>query len=121
MVTVAAIVAPTDEEADLLALPALLSRLRRLRGIIGPMPSLAEAQAYPWTAQEREEIIQTRNMIIGSPETVRAKIERVAESYGADEIMVLTIAPDYATRMRSYALLAGAFASAPREAAQASA
>jgi luciferase family oxidoreductase group 1 len=121
MVTLAAIVAPTDAEADVLALPALLSRLRRLRGIFGPLPSLAEAQAYPWTAQERDEIIRTRNMIIGSPETVRAKIEQVAQSYGADEIMVVTIAPDYETRTRSYELLAGAFASAPRVAAQASA
>jgi len=110
MVALAAIVAPTDEEADRLALPALLSRLRRLRGISGPLPSLAEAEAYPWSPLERDEVIRSRNMLIGSPESVRAKIDAVVDTYAADEIMVVTIAPDYATRTRSYALLAEAFA-----------
>ena len=110
MVALAAIVAPTDAEAERLALPALLSRLRRLRGVSAPLPSLAEAEAYPWTPLERDEIIRSRNMIIGSPSTARARIDAVAEKYGADEIMVVTIAPDYATRTQSYALLAEAFA-----------
>ena len=110
MVALAAIVAPTDAEAERLALPALLSRLRRLRGVTAPLPSLAEAEAYPWTPLERDEIIRSRNMIIGSPSTARARIDAVAENYGADEVMVVTIAPDYATRTQSYALLAEAFA-----------
>ena len=112
MVTVAAIVAPTDAEAGTLALPALLSRLRRLRGITGPAPSLAEAQTYPWTERERAEVAASRNMIFGSPATVRAGIDALIETYAADEVMVVTIAPDYATRRRSYELLAGAFSPA---------
>ena len=110
MVALAAMVAPTDAEAERLALPSLLSRLRRLRGLSGPLPSLAEAEAYPWTALERDEVIRSRNMLIGSPETVRDGIEAVVERYAADEIMVVTIAPDDASRLRSYALLADAFA-----------
>jgi luciferase family oxidoreductase group 1 len=110
MVAVSAMVAPTDAEAERLALPVLLSWLRRLRGIIAPLPSLAEAEAYPWTPLERDEIVRSRNMIIGSPETVRAKIDAIVDTYAADEIMVVTIAPDYAARTRSYALLAEAFA-----------
>jgi luciferase family oxidoreductase group 1 len=110
MVALAAIVAPTDDEAERIALPALLSRLRRLRGIIAPLPSLAEAEAYPFTPLERDEVARSRNMIVGSPATVRAKIAEVVDAYAADEIMVVTIAPDYATRTRSYALLAEAFA-----------
>jgi luciferase family oxidoreductase group 1 len=106
MVTIAAIVAPTDAEADRLSLPALLSRLRRLRGISAPLPSLAEAEAYPWTPQERAEVAASRNIIAGSPETVRARIEALVSAYAADEVMVVTIAPDYATRRRSYELLA---------------
>ena len=38
MVTIAAIVAPTDEEADLLALPTLLAVLRRTRGLSSELP-----------------------------------------------------------------------------------
>jgi luciferase family oxidoreductase group 1 len=110
MVTIAAIIAPTDEEADLLSLPSLLARMRRLRGIIAPAPSLEEARTYPWTEREKAEVIASRNMIIGSPAAARAKIDELAECYGADEVMVVTIAPDYATRMRSYELLAAAYA-----------
>ena len=109
MVTIAAIVADSDEEADVLSLPSLLHRMRRLRGILAPHPSLEEAQAYPWTAREKAEVIASRNMIIGSPATVRTRIDELVETYGADEVMVVTIAPDYASRMRSYELLANAF------------
>jgi alkanesulfonate monooxygenase SsuD/methylene tetrahydromethanopterin reductase-like flavin-dependent oxidoreductase (luciferase family) len=45
-------------------------------------------------------------MIIGSSATVKARIDALAENYAADEVMVLTIAPDYAARTRSYELLA---------------
>jgi luciferase family oxidoreductase group 1 len=110
MVTIAAIVAPSDEEADDLALPALLQRLRRLRGISAPVPSLDEARAYPWTELEKAEVVASRNMIIGSPATIRPRIDALVEKYGADEVMVVTIAPDYASRRRSYELLAAAFA-----------
>ncbi len=106
MVTVAAIVAETDAEADDLALPALLARLRRLRGIYGPLPSRDEARAYPWTEHERAEVAASRNMIVGSPALVREQLETLAATYEADELMVVTIAPDYAARMRSYELLA---------------
>ena len=113
MVTVAAIVAPTDEEAAEIALPTLLAVLRRTRGLSSKLPSLEEAKAYPWTERELAEARATRNLITGSPDTVRARIEAVVENYAADEIMVVTIAPDYALRQRSYELLAGAFAAVP--------
>lgn len=106
MVTLAAVVAPTDAEAAALALPALLSRLRRLRGISAPLPSLAEAQAYPWTERERAEVAASRNIITGSPTTVAVRLAALAQEYAADELMIVTIAPDYATRVRSYELLA---------------
>jgi alkanesulfonate monooxygenase SsuD/methylene tetrahydromethanopterin reductase-like flavin-dependent oxidoreductase (luciferase family) len=49
-----------------------------------------------------------RRGIIGSPETVRAGIEELAASYGADEVIVVTITHDHEARRRSYELLAGA-------------
>jgi luciferase family oxidoreductase group 1 len=113
MVTVAAIVAPTDEEAAEIALPTLLAVLRRARGLSSKLPSLEEAKAYPWTERELAEARATRNLVTGSPDTVRARIEAVVENYAADEIMVVTIAPDYALRQRSYELLACAFAAVP--------
>lgn len=113
LLTISAIAAPTDEEAERIALPALLSRLRRLRGIQAPFPTLEEAEAYPWTAQERDEVARTRRVVSGSAQTVRTRIEALAHEYGADEVMVLTIAPSYDLRQRSYELLAEAFATVP--------
>jgi len=110
MLALSAIVAATDAEAEALALPVGLWRMRLLRGHAGPVPSVAEAEAYPWTPMERYELAQTRRVTAGSPRTVRARIEELAAAHGADEVMVVTIVPDSASRFRSYELLAGAFA-----------
>jgi len=110
IVATAAIVAPTDAEAEELALPLKLWRASIMRGHGGPIPSLAEARAYPWTPLERNQIERSRRIVTGSPVTVRAAIEQIAEAYGADEAMIVTITPDYATRLRSYELLADVFA-----------
>jgi hypothetical protein len=51
---------------------------------------------------------------------VRARLEEVAEEYGADELMLVNVMYDHAARRRSYELVAEAFAltgSAGREAA----
>jgi luciferase family oxidoreductase group 1 len=113
MITVSTVVAPTDAEAERLALPGMLSRLRRHRGIQAPFPTIEEAEAYPWTPQERYEAEQTRRVVTGSPETVRARLEALVREYAVDELMVLTVVPDYAARERSYELLAEAMIAPP--------
>ena len=40
---------------------------------------------------------------------MQPKIEAVAEEYGADEVMIVTITYDHAARRRSYELVARAF------------
>ena len=40
---------------------------------------------------------------------MRAGIEEVADEYGAEEVIVLTITHDHAARRRSYELIADAF------------
>lgn len=109
MLAMTVVVAPTDEEAEALALPVGLWRMRLLRGSIGPIPTLAETDAYPWTPLERYEVKRARQVVVGSPATVRARIEALAEAHGADEVMIVTIVPDNASRFRSYELLAEAF------------
>jgi alkanesulfonate monooxygenase SsuD/methylene tetrahydromethanopterin reductase-like flavin-dependent oxidoreductase (luciferase family) len=51
--------------------------------------------------------------VIGSPEKVRAGLEEVAEQYGAEEVMVVTITYDPEARRRSYELIAEAFGLEP--------
>jgi luciferase family oxidoreductase group 1 len=110
MIALAAIVAPTDAEAEALTWPLALWRMRLFRGMSTPVPSLDETARYPWTPRERYEVEQTRRVIAGSPATVRTRIETLVAEHAADEVVVVTITPDYATRLRSYQLLAEVFA-----------
>ena len=40
---------------------------------------------------------------------MRARLLALAEQFGADELMIITITGDYASRRRSYELIADAF------------
>lgn len=107
---VAAICAPTDEEADYLASSSDLVWVRLQRGELGAIPSPEEARAYPYTPQERAVARSYRCLLfVGSPATVRARIEEVAAESGADEVMVTSTLHGHAERLRSYELLAEAF------------
>ena len=111
LLAVAAFAAETPEEAEELAATIDLWRLRIRRGHDLPIPSREEARSFPYTAYDREEIAYNRRRLaLGAPGAVRRRIEDVARAHEADEAMILTITPDYATRTRSYALLAEAFA-----------
>ena len=46
---------------------------------------------------------------------MRAGLEELAAEYGVDELLIVTITHDYAHRLRSYELLAEAFALTPRD------
>ena len=48
-------------------------------------------------------------VFVGSPRTVRARLEQLAAETRADELMVSTVVHDHAARRRSYELLAEAF------------
>jgi luciferase family oxidoreductase group 1 len=110
----AAIAAPTPEEAEELAATIDLWRLRIRNGVDLPVPSLNEARAYPYTPSDRDEMTYNRRRLtLGAPNAVRERIETLSARHEADEAMILTITPDYASRTRSYALLAETFALAP--------
>jgi alkanesulfonate monooxygenase SsuD/methylene tetrahydromethanopterin reductase-like flavin-dependent oxidoreductase (luciferase family) len=47
--------------------------------------------------------------VLGSPAGVRAQLEEVVASYGAEEAIVVSITYDHEARRRSYELLAEAF------------
>ena len=78
--------------------------------IDAPVPTPEEAARHPYTPEERRYVAgQRARAVIGGPPKVRREIEAMAERYGADEVMVLTITGDYASRTRSYERLIGAF------------
>ena len=47
--------------------------------------------------------------MIGDPRQVRERLLQLREQFEADELMILTITGDYASRLESYELLAQAF------------
>jgi luciferase family oxidoreductase group 1 len=112
MLTVSAICAETDARAEELARSMDLTWLWIEQGRRGPLPSVAEATAYPYTPAERERIQQNRSRhFAGSPQTLREHLGAFCAEVGVTELMVMTMVHDHAARRRSYELLADAFAS----------
>lgn len=105
------ICAESDEEADKLMTTRDLFRLRADKGELAPVPSVEEALAYPYTDAEREHVQQSRaRTIYGAPETVKKRILELRDMYQCDEFVVLTACHAFKDRLRSYELLAEAFA-----------
>jgi luciferase family oxidoreductase group 1 len=115
-----ALTADTEAAAWRLYASRELSRLYRDQGRFLPLPSVAEAEAYPFTPADRAHLDGIRaNAIVGAPEQVKAKLEALAARHGAQEVAILSPCHDADARRRSYRLLAEAFglASVPLAAA----
>jgi luciferase family oxidoreductase group 1 len=103
------ICAETDERAFELASSMELAWLRMQTGNPQPLASVEEAMEYPYTDMERSRIeAYRRTQISGSPATVREKVEALAETTQADEVMVTTMVYDHSERLASYERLADA-------------
>jgi luciferase family oxidoreductase group 1 len=118
ILAVAVVAAETDAEAERLAASMDLNRLLRDRGQYRPLPSIEEAQAFPYTEADRAAIARNRSrLFVGSPATVMAKLEPMIAASRADELMVITAVYDHEARKKSYSLLAEAFGLAKKGAA----
>jgi luciferase family oxidoreductase group 1 len=105
-----ALCAETEAEAHRLYRSRELWRLSRDRGIFPPLPSVEEAEAYPYSAAEQAHLDRLRpRAIIGTAEQVRARLEALARELDVQEVAVLTPMHDSAARQRSFRLLAEAF------------
>jgi luciferase family oxidoreductase group 1 len=115
MVTVQVICAPTDEDADRLALPAALSFLRLRQGRPEALPTPDEAADYPWRPGELDFVRQRRaGQAIGGPESVRAALAELLDVTRPDELMVTAQVYDTADRVRSLELTRSLFGDVPR-------
>jgi luciferase family oxidoreductase group 1 len=101
-----AICADSDDDAERLAQAIDLRRLHMALNIDSAVPTPEEAARHPYTEEERRYVMGQRSRaIIGGPEKFRRELTDMAARYEADELMVLTITGDYASRLRSYELL----------------
>jgi luciferase family oxidoreductase group 1 len=63
-----------------------------------------------YTLQEQDRMRYNRQRIVaGTPAMVKNRLTQLAESYGLDEIIAVTIAEDFDDRLQSYKLLADMF------------
>ena len=108
---VAVVCAPTEAEAEDLALTMELLWLRISHGEYSPLPSPEEARLYPWTEGERDALRRIRGpSVVGTPAQVRAELEDMQKRTNADELMLVTNIWNHEARLRSYELVAQAFA-----------
>ncbi len=107
-VAVWAICAATDEEAQYLASSSRMAMRLLRQGQLIPVPPPEKAISYLRSIGQPTDhgFSDGRRGVIGSPQTVAATLREVAEAYGADELIVVTITHDHAARLRSYELIA---------------
>jgi len=110
ILTVSVICAEEDAQAERLAASLLVAFTRLRTGQKSLLLPPDEAQVYAFHPQERAVLESIRPLhIIGSPATVRQRIEELVTRTKADEVMVTTFTHGQAERLRSYELLAHAF------------
>ena len=110
MLAVFTICAATQEEAERLASSIDLRRYQMSQGIDAPIAPMEEALAFQYSEQARAIVQRERaRAVIGTPESVTARLLALREQFAADELMIITITGDYPSRLRSYELLAEAF------------
>jgi luciferase family oxidoreductase group 1 len=103
--------AETEAEAERLSWSRWAGRIMANHGLRAGIPSPEEAMSFPYLASDRAYLDYMRSRsIYGDPGQVKKKLLALAERYGVDEFVVLTITYDFAARVRSYELLAEAFA-----------
>ena len=110
-VAVGVVCADTDEEAERVARSADVWRLHPEGAGRGALLSPEDAAAVRLSDMDEAKLAQARAAtVVGGPERVRAALSTLAADYGVDELIVLTVCHAPAARLRSYELLAEAFA-----------
>jgi luciferase family oxidoreductase group 1 len=101
------VAAETDEEARRLFTTVQQGFTNLFRGTPGPyQPPVDDIEQY-WTPAEKVGAARMlAQSVVGSPETVRAGVDRFLDLTGVDEIMVVSAIFDHAARLRSYELVA---------------
>lgn len=80
------------------------------------VPTIDEAAAYEFSAKEQQIAANDRpRLTLGPPALVAARIRELAEEFGADEVILVAVAPSYEIRIRTFERLAAEFELQPRE------
>lgn len=107
---VSAFAAEDEREAHRQVLTGALSMLRLRTGRPGLIPTPDEAEAYPFSAIERDFVDSwLANVVSGTPDAVRDGLNDLIKRTGVDEIKITTTGHGREARLRSYELIADAY------------
>jgi len=109
-VAVWVICAEDDEQASLLAASGRMTFTLLRRGQLIAVPPPERAQRFLESDARSGQPRSERRAVLGSPATVKGQLEEVLANYGAEEAIVVSITYEHEARVRSYELLAEAFA-----------
>ncbi|MCL0043358.1 LLM class flavin-dependent oxidoreductase, partial [Dehalococcoidia bacterium] len=105
------ICADTEEKAELVLSSNNVSRVNRLKGIREPLVSPEEAIATEFTPVELQHLEQsTKHLIVGTPEMIKEGVAKAAQAYSTTDVSIATNCYYFADRVRSFELVAEAFA-----------
>lgn len=106
MVGVNIIAADTDEEAQRLATSMQQQFLNLMRNTPTQLLPPVESMDEIWSEQEKTVLMQQlRTSIIGSPQTVKEKLQKFLNLTQAEEMMVNTQIFDHQARLRSFEIV----------------
>src|SRR5687767_1439050 len=111
MVGVNVFAADTDAEARRLFTSLQQQFLNLIRGVPDKTPPPIDTMDGVWSPVEQAHVDRmTRYSVVGSPATVRRGIETILEDTSADEIIATGSMFEHAARLRSFEIVASAFA-----------
>ena len=98
--------ADTDKEAEELSLSAAVWTHNSQKGNFGPFPTFKEAKA-----SITRDLVKTNDnkTFIGSPQTVRQKLQPILDKVNPEELKIITICEPFSSRVRSYDLINQSF------------
>src|SRR5688572_13659626 len=102
--------ADTEEKAAQMQAEMDVQMLKIEKGTREGILPYEDIKDYQFTEEELERVAYNRRrMLSGTPEQLKPQLEQLAQKYGVDEIMAVTITHNFADRLRSYELLAEMF------------
>ncbi|OCA83196.1 hypothetical protein A8F94_18960 [Bacillus sp. FJAT-27225] len=102
--------APTQEEAEELALTQDLWLLAVEKGLDTRILSPEEAKKITLSDDDKKKIqVNRKRMVIGTPQKVKEELLRLSAVYKTDEFMILNNVYDYGAKWKTYELLTEMF------------
>jgi luciferase family oxidoreductase group 1 len=110
-----AICTEDDAEAKAIEKAVLMRWALTAMGANRTVPTLEEAAAYEFSAREKQIAANDRpRLTLGTPKVVAGRIRQIAADFGADEVILVAVAPSYDIRVRTFEALAREFELQPR-------